>query len=207
MKIQRKLDDIFSRSSKVKVLRYLCREDVEQTGRGIARAAGISPSMAHSALTELVKGGVIEARKKGSAKLYRLRPENYAVKKLLSPLFQAEDNLLRDLIKDLKTGILKSKRRIINISIFGSIAARKDRAESDLDLLIVAEKLSDKKGIDHYIDELSLKLAEQYGIALSPYTLTRNEIKKKRAQDLPLIKSILDDNRLIYGEPIERILA
>jgi predicted nucleotidyltransferase/predicted transcriptional regulator len=207
MKIHDQLDEIFSRGSKVKVLRYLFREDDDQTGRGIARAVGMSPSMAHSVLSELSAEGLVDVRKKGKAKLYRLRSGSHVLEKLIKPLFEGEQDLFRELIKDLNSGILSSEQEIVNISIFGSVAAKNETAQSDLDLLVVVGTGSGKKAIQSSIDKLSIGLAEKYGIALSPYVVTGGELKKIRDRKLPLVKSILSNNHLIYGEPLERILA
>jgi len=207
MKIHDQLDGIFSRGSKVKVLRYLFREDDEHTGRGIARALGMSPSMAHSVLSELSADGLVNVRKKGQAKLYQLRRKNYIFKKLLNPLFEQEQDLSRKIITDLKAEILSTKQEIFTISIFGSVAARRETVQSDLDLLVVAKTSSGKKAIQKSIDKLSLSLADKYGIALSPYIVTAKEFRLKRDQGLPLVRSILNNNHLIHGEPVERILA
>ena len=207
MKIHNQLDKIFSRGSKVKVLRYLFREDDEHTGRGIASEVGMSPSMAHSVLLELSVDGLVDVRKKGNAKLYRLRGGSYVLDKLLKPLFEGEQDLLKELIKDLKSGVLSSGVEVINISIFGSVAAGRETVRSDLDLLVVVGTSSGKKVIQSSIDKLSICLAEKYEIALSPYVVTGGELMKRRDQKLPLVKSIIDNNQFIYGEPVERILA
>lgn len=207
MKIHDQLDGIFSRGSKVRVLRYLFREDDEHTGRGIARAVGMSPSMAHSVLSELSTEGLVDVREKGKAKLYRLRRDSHIVEKLLKPLFEGEQDLFKTLIKDLKSGILTSRRDVVNVSIFGSVAAMRETVESDLDLLVVVGAASVKKNILKSIDELSIGLVEKYGIALSPYVVTKGELRKKRDRKLPLVESILANNQLLFGEPVERILA
>jgi len=207
MKIHDQLDGILSRGSKVRILRYLFQEDDEHTGRGIARAVGMSPSMAHSVLSELSAEGLVDVREKGRAKLYRLRMDSYIVEKVLGPLFEGEQNLFKDLTRDLKTGILKSRQDVLSVSIFGSVAAKKETVGSDLDLLVVVGTASGKRNIQRSIDELSIDVAEKYGITLSPYVVTKGELKKKRSRELPLVKSILANNQLIYGEPVERILA
>ncbi len=207
MKVHDKLDEILSSGSRVKVLRYLFREDDENTGRAIARAVGLSPSMAHLILSALTSEGLVEAREKGKARLFSLRRRSHIVQKLLRPLFEAEETLYKDLIKDLKSGILSAKQEVIAIAIFGSVASRRETERSDLDLLVVTQNALGKQAIQRIIDELSIRLAEKNGITLSPYVVTRRELKKKRDQKLPLVKSILSNNQLIYGEPIERILA
>ena len=207
MIIHSKLDEILSRGSKVKVLRYLFLENDEHTGRGIARAVGMSPSLVHSILSELSAERLVEVREKGKANLYRLRRGSQIVKKLLQPLFEAEQDLFKDIIKDIKSGIRRSGKDVVSASIFGSVAARRETVRSDLDLLVVVGAASGKKAIQRSIDELSIGLAEKYGIGLSPYIVTERELKKKRDRKLPLVKSILANNQLIYGEPVERILA
>lgn len=207
MKIHDQLDGIFSRGSKVKILRYLFREDDENTGRGIAKALGMSPSMAHSVLSDLSADGLVDVRKKGKAKLYQLRRKSHIFKKLLKPLFEQEQDLSRELIHDLKSGILSTKQEVLNISIFGSVAARRETVQSDLDLLVVVRTGPGKKAIQSSIDKLSISLAEKYGIALSPYIVTGKEFRQKRDRELPLVRSILNNNHLIHGEPVERILA
>lgn len=207
MKIHHKLDEILSRGSKVKVLRYLFLENDELTGRGIARAVGMSPSLVHSVLSDLFAEGLVEVKEKGKAKLYRLRRGSHIVKKLLQPLFEAERDLFKDIIKEIKYGIPRSRKEVVNVSIFGSVAAGRETARSDLDLLVVVGSASGKETIQRSIDELSIGLAEKYGITLSPYVVTEGELKKKQDRKLPLVKSLLANNQLIYGEPVERILA
>ena len=87
MRIYNKLDEILSQKSKIKILRFLFARRDEHTGRGISKEIKMSPSSVHRALKEMEKEGMVSARRKGNAVLYKLREDNYFVKKILAPLF------------------------------------------------------------------------------------------------------------------------
>ena len=207
MKIHDKLDGIFNRGSKVKVLRFLFREEDEHTGRRIARAVGLSPSLTHSALAELASERLIEVKEKGRSKLYRLRKDNIVVKKLLIHLFESERGLYGDLLKEVKKGLAKAGEGVVTLAVFGSVAAKREAVGSDFDLLVVVENTAVKKTVQGRIDRLGVSLAERYGIALSPYIVVKGQLKGGRSKILPLIKSIQSNYKLIYGEPLERLMA
>ena len=93
------------------------------------------------------------------------------------------------------------------MAVFGSMARKEDTPKSDIDLLILTKDKSSLDKINAVIDKLNIKMAQEFGTAISPYILTKSEIRRKHQKKEALIRSILDNNRLLYGEPIERILA
>lgn len=207
MKIHDKLDEILKHGSKIKILRFLFAEKDEHTGRAVAKGIKMSPSSAYNTLQVMKKEGLISAKKKGNAILYRLQENNYAVKKLLAPLFEKEKAVYDDVALFIRKSLMKHKSEVISIAIFGSIARKEETSGSDIDLLVIVENKNGKIKINKAIDELSAAIAKSFSAALSPYILTRLEIRQKYHKKQPVIISILENNRLIYGEPIERILA
>jgi len=207
MRIYKKLDEIFRHGSKVKVLRFLFSEKDEHTGRTIADGIGMSASSIYKTLQEMKIEGLITARRKGKAILYKLQESNYIVKKLLEPLFLGEESLYDDIISVVKKAFFQRKHDIVSVSIFGSVARKEETPSSDIDLVIIVEEPGKKAKIDVVIDKLNVFMAEKFQASISPYVLTRLEIRKKYAEKEPIITSILEDNQLIYGEPIERIIA
>ncbi|MCK5580187.1 MAG: nucleotidyltransferase domain-containing protein [Candidatus Omnitrophica bacterium] len=207
MIIHDKLDEILRQGSKIKILRFLFVEKDEHTGRAIARAIGMSVSSTHKALREMMSEGLIGARKKGNAILYKIKEENYIVKELLGPLFEKERSLYQDMISLIIRYLAKQKRGIISMAIFGSVARGAETSKSDIDLVIVVENKIVKEKIDKAMDTLSVDMAKKFSVAISPYILTKIEIKRKYVKKQAIINAILENNRLIYGEPIERILA
>ncbi len=207
MKINNKLDEILNQASKVKILRFLFNEKDEHTGRAIAKAIAMSASATYTSLQEMKDIGIVSARRKGNAILYRLRENNYFVKKLIIPLFDKEKFVYNDIIALIKKILLKERKAIISIMIYGSVAKSQETARSDIDLAIIIRNASDKNRINKLIDRLGLTIAKEFSVALSPYILTKAELIRKYSKKIPIIKSILADNKLIYGEPIERVLA
>lgn len=207
MKINNKLDEILNQASKVKILRFLFNEKDEHTGRAIAKAIAMSASTTYTSLQDMKDIGIISVRRKGNAILYRLREDNYFVKKLIIPLFDKEKSVFSDIIALIKRNLLKEKKVIISVLIYGSVAKAQEKVRSDIDLAIIIRNASDKNRINKLTDHLSVIIAKEFSVALSPYILTKAELLKKYSKKAPIIKSILTDNKLIYGEPIERILA
>jgi len=207
MKVRNKLDEILKHGSKIKILRFLFTERDEHTGRRIARGINMSASSTHKTLQKMKSEGLIASRRKGNAVLYKLRENNYIVKTLLGPLFKKERSIYDDIILFIKKNLFSERKEIVSIAVFGSVARGEETSSSDIDLLIIANDKHGKAKIDNTMDSLSIKIAEKFGAVISPYVLTRAEIKKKFAKKQAIIRSILDNNRLIYGEPVERILA
>ncbi len=207
MKIHNRLDSILNHGSKIKILRFLFNEQDEHTGRGIAKAIGMSASTTYETLQNLKSEGLVNVRKKGNALLYKLQKDNYVVKKLFKPLFKEEKSIYDNLIAIIKKTLLNQGKNIISIAVFGSVAKKEEAAKSDIDLLIIAKGKNGKEQIDKVLDTLYIDIAKKFSASLSPYILTLKEFRRKHKQKKPVIKAILNNNRLIYGEPIERILA
>ncbi|MFH1593481.1 MAG: nucleotidyltransferase domain-containing protein [Candidatus Omnitrophota bacterium] len=207
MKIHNKLDEILKHGSKIKILRFLFAEKDEHTGRSIAKGIGMSPSSTYNTLQEMKKEDLISARRKGNAILYKLRQDNYVVKKLLAPLFEKEKFIYNDIISFIKKRLLQAKTEIISIALFGSVIRKEETSRSDIDLLVLLKNSAGKLKIDTLMDKLHIDMAKRFGASISPYILTVSEIRQRYSQKKRIIKSILDNNELIYGEPVERILA
>lgn len=207
MRIHNKLDEILNQPAKVKILRFLFSSNAEFTGRAVARGSGLSVSHSYEMLQDMRKEGLIEVKRQGNALLYSLRPDNYIVKNILKPLYQKEKDIYKDIIIIIKKILGSEKKGICSIAIFGSVAAKTENFTSDIDLLIITRDSISKHKVDNLMDNLTAIMAKKFSVEVSPYLLTVSEAKNKYKQKAQLMRSIIDNNRLIYGEPIERILA
>jgi len=207
MKLHNNLDETLNQASKVKVFRFLFAEKDEHTGRGIAKGIGMSPSATHKVLSEMRAAGILNARRKGNAILYKLKENNYFVKRLLAVLFEREKSVYGDVVAFIRKGLLKHKKGVVSLCIFGSVAVGAGTSRSDIDLLVIIKSLSAKNRIDKSLDKMSIDLAKEFGIALSPYILTGAVFKRRYSKKQRLTLSILKNYRLIYGEPLERVIA
>ncbi len=205
MKIHNALNEILQSGGKLKILRFLFNENRACTGRGIAAGICMSPSAIHK---ELFREGVLHAQKIGNAIAYKLNKEAYLIQKVIVPLFETEKSFYHDLVSFVKKETLKtSKKKIATIALFGSVAKEEDTSKSDMDLLIIVFNASTKQSVENRMDHICPLIAKNFGTILSPYVVTRKEFGSKNPKRKRLVKSILENYRLLYGEPLERVIA
>ena len=201
------LDGLLSQKSKIKILRVLFKEADELSGREIAKKVNMSPSATYEALQKMKQENYLSVKRKGRMLLYSLKMQNYLIRKVLMPLFEREEAVYEEMLAYIKKGLLKNKEAVTSIVIFGSVAEGKPKATSDIDILIIAVSKTDKRRLDISTDRICTEVVKKYNVTISPYLLTYSEVRQKYARGEPIILSILNNNRLIYGEPMERIIA
>ena len=84
---------------------------------------------------------------------------------------------------------------------------KKETSTSDIDLVVIVKDQKGQSAIEGLIDPLVSKFALEFHTSLEAYILTQKEFKKRFCQKIKLIKEIVANNRLILGEPLERIVA
>ena len=182
MRFQHPMDDLFAASSRVKVLRVLCRfPSRESTGREVARLSGSSVPQAIGALKDLERAGIAHMRGAGRAVLWRLETEHVLVP-VIRETFRKEDSLREDLLEALRAGLLSPK--ILRAVVYGSITQGRESSRSDIDLLIEVARDRDKEGIQPDLEKLESKVFLRYGNPLSTLTYTKDEIRSPRNQSL-----------------------
>lgn len=207
MRIHNKLDEILDQPAKVKILRFLFSSNAEFTGRAVARGSGLSVSHSYEILQDMRKEGLLNVKRQGNALLYSLRLDNYIVRNILKPLYQKEKNIYKDIVCIIKTALASEKKGICSMAIFGSVAAKVENFTSDIDLLVITRDIISKQKVDRLMDNLTAVMAKKFNVAIIPYLLTVSEARNKYKQKVKLMKSIIDNNRLVWGDPVERILA
>ncbi len=207
MKIHNKLDDLLGKKIKIKILRLLFNDKKEYTGREIARGLNIAPSYIHKALKEMVKERLINIEKKGTAHIYSIKDESYIIKEFFSPLFKQEKVMYNDIISFIKKRLLLYKAGLITIAVFGSVARKEETGGSDFDIFIITGNSKEKRDIDKAMDDITIEIGNIFETDVSSYILTQPEIKKKYKAKSKLIINILNEYQLIYGEPLERVIA
>ena len=205
MKIHDPLDKILNNELKVKILRFLCKAEVEWSGRQIAREIKISPAACHKALRELNNERVLLLRSVGRSYLYRLNKGNLIISKLLKPLYGREskipDKVYEAIIRNIAT-----LDDIASIAVFGSIKRKKERATSDIDLLVLVRNLEDKEKVEEDFGKINEKIIKMFGNTISPYIQSLKEFKLKYKRGLPLARNILKSHKLLFGRPLEELL-
>ena len=207
MKIHNPLDKILNNEIKIKILRQLCKTNEESSGRQIADEIKVSPAACHKALHELYSQKVLNFRNIGNTHLYSLNSKNIVVDTLIKSVFSQESQIPEAIYKVIKSGLSKSVRqKIVSLAIFGSLANKKEKASSDIDILILVKDKNDISEVERSIYETGEEISSKFGSTLSPYIQTVDDFKKKNTDRLPVIFNILNSHKLIMGEPLEGLI-
>lgn len=205
MRIHEPLDKILNQETKIKIIRFLFNTHAEWSGRQIAKEINISPATCHKALQNLYAEKILLLKSAGVTHLYRLNDSNYIVKNILAELFEKEKSIPKILNKILVKAInRKLKGKIVSVVLFGSVAKRKEKPLSDIDLMIVIKRPTDRRQIEHILDTVNDKTIELFNSRIEPYILTVADLKKK--SKLAIIKEISKTGKLLSGKPLAELL-
>lgn len=138
----------------------------------LIRLAGSGTGAVHRQLQRLERAGLVTVSRDGNQKYYAARKD--------APVFPELHGLVVKtvgIVEPLRAALAPIADEIALAFVFGSIAKGSERAGSDIDLLVVTDKLA-------YVDVYSaLAPAEQtLGRTINPTVFTRAEWKKKRAR-------------------------
>lgn len=152
----------------------------------IDRAGGGSGAVRRE-LARLVESGIVTATPVRKQKQFQANPT--------APIFE---ELRRIVFKTfgvsdpLRAALRPLAKRIELALIYGSVARGEDRAQSDIDLLFVADDLP--------LEELFARLApveKKLGRVISPTLYTRADFERRRRADNPFLKKVLAGEHLI----------
>ena len=191
MKYNNYIDKIFGSKTKIDLLRTMYRfQDKKWTIRELADFNDKDHSAINYAIKDLQDMNLIDLEHHGKSNLITLN-EKSILNKLLE-IFDFEKNTLNELITDVKK-ILNKK--VISCILFGSIARKEERPNSDIDLLIITKN---KSLIQDLIYEKQKYFTEKYGNLIMAQIFTKKQFNK----NIPFVKTIGKDYILIIGEDI-----
>lgn len=154
--------------------------------------AGAGSGAVQRELSRLVQSGLVTVHTVGNQKHYRANPD--------SPIFAELCGIVQKtvgLAEPLRAALAPLTKKIRAAFIFGSVAKREDTAKSDIDLMLISDKLT-------YADVFAtLEAAStRLGRAVNPTLYTRKEFAKRRAEDNAFITRVLAQPKLwlIGGE-------
>lgn len=204
MEYRKIFDKLFGQKTKLKILRYLVKNPVEQSGRQIAKNTEIAHRQCHKVLQELYAEGILSMRHIGNAYLYNLRKDHYLVEKVIKPFFEVESHLIKDLAAEIKK--IKTED-IISIGLFGSISKGKEKPHSDIDVLVLINKNINKERITGLIRKKNEYFISRFGNSLAPYIVTKKEFVSRYKKGEKLIKNIIKNGEIISGKTFGEIIT
>ncbi len=137
----------------------------------IIRRAGSGTGAAHRIIKRLAQSGLVTTRTEGNQKYYQANPD--------SPVFAELTGLVQKtvgLIAPIGEALAPFADAIRMAFIYGSVASGADRAQSDIDLMIITDKL------DYPTLYEAVQQAENLlGRTINPTLMTPGEWKDKQA--------------------------
>jgi predicted nucleotidyltransferase/biotin operon repressor len=172
-------EEVLASKARISLLRRLYEDPSPKSGRQLARELGCSHTHAINHLRSLEDLGIIIRHRVGPANTYTFNGKSYLVKNVITPLFEAEDNYLREVASRFSDGLHEDLVRII---LFGSVAKGTANPRSDLDLALVVK---DECDIDHIELEAAGIAAEamvEFGRPVDALVFREKDFKSKVRQ-------------------------
>lgn len=187
------LEEVLGSRVKVKILRALFRFQTKIfTLRELANHIKVSHTAVLKSLGALQGMNVIKIESHGTSNLISLNKESYLYNQL-KILFEFEFETIQHLKEEIKRILPKAK----SVVLFGSIAARNEEFDSDIDIFIIS---NDKSKINEVIAKSQEIFSKQFGNVISAHILTEEEFKKKK--DSAFVKELLANHILIKGDKL-----
>jgi predicted nucleotidyltransferase len=165
---------------KFKIIKFLLKNETLMSEREISRILSVSHMSVNRMMRELWAMNLVTPMRAGTSFLWKTNRQSYAFESFSKAL----DHLvgMPAPIEDLKAIIRKSLPlpKIDKIVLFGSVAKRKERPGSDIDLFVLVKGEAEKAVVEQALDRLVISCLEKYGHPLSPYLRTRAEIAARK---------------------------
>lgn len=152
--------------------------------------AGAGSGAVQRELARLSQCGLVTVRALGNQRHYQANPD--------SPLFEELSSIVQKtvgLAEPLREALVPLAKQIGAAFVFGSVAKRQDTAASDIDLMLISDKLV-------YADVFRVlePMHTQLGRAVNPTILTRKELDKRVAEDNAFVARVLSQPKLwLFG--------
>jgi len=192
MKFSNYLETLLGSKVKVKILRALFRfRNKIFTSRELAGQIGVSHTAVLKSLDDLHGMNVISIESHGKSNLIKLN-EQSGILEMLSNLFLSETCTLNKLKEELKKMFPIGK-----IALFGSIASKTEKPNSDIDVLVISD---DKAKIEDIISKNQEKFSKKFGNTISAHVIGENEFKRKKNSDF--VRGIIKNHIIIRGDAL-----
>ena len=196
------LNACFGAPSHVAVLRTLFWAGGGMTGRQIARMSGVAVGAGLETLGRLEEAGLVRWLPQGRAHVYELCRDHVLVKGGLGPAFEAESGFRAGIRRLLKESL---KGRVRAAALFGSVARREDRPDSDLDLVLVVDRERDLEAAQEAAQAVSGRLRKEFGVRLAPLVFSLPEFKRQCRQGSSFFKTLLKEAEGVTGAELEEL--
>jgi predicted nucleotidyltransferase len=160
------LEEILASKVKVAVMKLMClNPETKYTGREMARLLKISASRVSEVLELFRKNAVVKRERVGKALQWALNKESALVNEV-SSLINLEGKIYKELKSRIYETLIKEKS-IIKVVLYGSVARKREKPESDIDVFILVKTKKDKELAAELVGKLNKYLLPRYGNIIS----------------------------------------
>jgi len=174
MKFHNALEEIFSSKVKIAVMKLMCLNPEEKySGREMARLLNISASRVSEVLELFRKNGMVNRERVGRASQWGLNKESILVNEVSGLI-----NLERKIYSELKSKIYETlirEKSILKVILYGSVARKREKPESDIDVFILVKSKKDKELAGELVGKLNKYLLPRYGNVISELIYSERE--------------------------------
>ncbi len=153
----------------------------------LAEALGTSPSSLQREVESLVSSGILQVRREGRRTYYRPQEKGAIFKELRGIVRKTMGTPA-----EIEAALSPISSRIALALIYGSVARGTDRANSDVDLMIVSDRIT--------LEELYRRLARaerRLQRKVNPTLYTAEEFRRRRAARNPFLEKVLAGDRVV----------
>jgi predicted nucleotidyltransferase len=195
MKLELSLDKIIGSKAKIRILKYLFGHQASMSENELAKIIKVSPMTVNRLMKELRELNLVSAARVGNANVWSVNKDSY--------VYTALSNVINKIsavptpLEHLKITLSRNlpKKLVKKVILYGSVAQGKSKANSDIDLYILAGSQKEADELTPHIDKLSNLCLSLYGNRLALYILTEAQLEEKKK--LPLLKEIEKGIRIV----------
>jgi predicted nucleotidyltransferase len=202
MKWNGSLDEVLGSKLKIRIIRTLHESGRPMTGMKLAQAAGYSHTQTYKALDELEMLGVITKDYAGASHIYSINPRSYVVNEMLAPALIAEKEILHALASRFYDRVGKD---LISITLYGSVARRRDDPGSDIDLILIVRDTADLESLEDLVAEVSLDAALEFGGPVSAFAVSESEYLRRLSEATAMWADVKSEGQTITRKDQEAL--
>lgn len=163
----------------------------------LADALGTSPSSLQRELDSLTAAAILVMRPEGRRTYYRPNEK--------SAIYDELRGIVRKTIgipHQIRTALAPIERKVALALLYGSVARGEERADSDVDLLVVADDLT--------MEDLFRRLApveKKLRRRVNPTVYTRHEFRHRKRSKNPFVENILTGDHIVLIGDVDVLAA
>ncbi|WP_331376009.1 nucleotidyltransferase domain-containing protein [Sinorhizobium chiapasense] len=197
------LNSVLGAESNVRLLRELCLHGGYISAPQLTGRTGLVRNSTWNALKSLRQYGLVVEEGTDRSRLFRINWE-HPLADLIGQLFRAESERLHNIFEEIKAGGKKLNDRIASMWLYGSVARREDRADSDVDIGLIARP-DDLAEVVEAVRELLREAGERLFFLPNVVGLDFDDVERMARDDDPWWKSCIGDAVVLSGKRPEDV--